>query len=166
MRLRRPLCDVVAPRHGAPPLRAARASGAALCAVLAWARRSRARDVHTPRASREQASPVRDHRRRWAWRGHLCALTCARESRCRAGARVNWLGFPILSGLARWAYAAYLIYIATHWMALMLNSRLLCRALCVLCGLLGSGFLVYSNAMAQSAAERIRRLSALVGTPL
>jgi hypothetical protein len=74
-------------------------------------------------------------------RAHGChavnLIRLAREWECRAGARVNGLGFPILSGLARWAYAAYLIYITTHWMALMLNSRLLCRALCVVCGLLG-----------------------------
>jgi hypothetical protein len=39
-------------------------------------------------------------------------------------------------------YAAYLIYVATHWMALMLNIWLFYRALCVFCGLLGIGIYI------------------------
>jgi hypothetical protein len=51
---------------------------------------------------------------------------------------------PDFKGTGALGYAAYLIHIATHWMALMHNSRLFYRVFCVVCGLLGIGIYIES----------------------
>jgi hypothetical protein len=69
------------------------------------------------------------------------------------------------TGVFRYAaHAAHLVHIATHWIALMLNNRLVCRVLCVIRALFGVGISVEGLRLYDCAKRR--PFHAITGCPL